>query len=202
MDGDRRRRRPVSTSDVGAYLLRAATAPSRWATGEGRPPGKDAGVTLVDLSSGSARGDQLRTVRKIGSRSPTGVSLPDVFEPAQAASASTASSWAVDPSPDLATYMTVRARPTIEALLFGPRPVPAEMARRRASVDTGRAPARNLFGMWDGVICRNLMQIFGGTVFIQLGVVFGVAGIGPGCALYALRARCSCDVCRAPSHRR
>ncbi|CEO98434.1 hypothetical protein PBRA_006548 [Plasmodiophora brassicae] len=79
--------------------------------------------------------------------------------------------------------MTVRARPTIEALLFGPRPVPAEMARRRASVDTGRAPARNLFGMWDGVICRNLMQIFGGTVFIQLGVVFGVAGIGPGCAL-------------------
>lgn len=36
------------------------------------------------------------------------------------------------------------------------------------------------FGMWDGVFARSLLNIFGVIMFLRLGFIFGVAGIGFG----------------------
>lgn len=38
----------------------------------------------------------------------------------------------------------------------------------------------NTVGMWDGVFARSLLNIFGVIMFLRLGFVFGIAGIGYG----------------------
>eukprot|EP00474_Spongospora_subterranea_P001643 CRZ02101.1 hypothetical protein [Spongospora subterranea] len=95
-----------------------------------------------------------------------------------------------DALPSLMTYVAIsnsRAIPTLNDLLFGPRP--AILEDRKHITGTGDPLLRTesllmtqtgSLGIWEGVVSRNLMQIFSGMMFLRLGVTFGQAGIALG----------------------
>ena len=84
----------------------------------------------------------------------------------------------IDPLPNTVMYRDFAdVRPSVKSLMTGHYPERASVRQLQVELDRENADTKTLFGMFEGVFARCLLNIWGVLMFLRLGWIVGRAGV-------------------------